>query len=234
MSERILVVGAHPDDVDFATSGTMIKWSREGKEIYYLICTGGDKGGTHNELTPDELVKIRQLEQKAAADIVGARDVIFLNYKDGELEPNKQLKEDIVRVIRKIKPQKVFSFDPANLEFDSFYLYHSDHRAAAISVFDAIYPAAKNRLYFPHLIEEGLEPHKVEDLYFYGTKKPNIWIDISDVMEDKIRCLLQHKSQINGTQADIIEGYVRKFSIEAAKDQDFECGEIFRVINFSH
>jgi len=137
MKERVLIVGAHPDDVDFAVSGTMKKWVNEGREIYYLICTDGDKGGTQNDLAPDKLVEIRRAEQMEAAAVVGVKEVIFLGRSDGELIPDKELKEDIVRVIRRIRPQKVFSFDPANLAFDGFYLYHSDHRAVAITVFDA-------------------------------------------------------------------------------------------------
>ena len=234
MSERILVIGAHPDDVDFATSGTMIKWSMEGKEIYYLICTRGDKGGTNNNLAPEELMKIRMEEQRSAAAIAGSTNVIFLDYGDGELVPGMTLKEDIVRVIRKVRPNKVFSFDPANQAFDGFYLYHSDHRAVAISVFDAIYPAAKNRLYFPHLLNEGLNPHKVDELYFFGTKNPNVWIDVSEVMEDKIKCLMQHKSQFDGERAQMVEKYIRDFCLEAAVDKPYKYAEVFRMIKFSH
>lgn len=230
--ERIMVVGAHPDDVDFASSGTMTKWSREGKEIYYVICTNGDKGGSSNELSPESLVETRRREQWAAGRIAGVKDIIFLGYGDGELEPNKKLKEDLVRVIRKIRPQKVFSFDPANRDFDGFYLYHSDHRAVSISVFDAIYPAAKNRLYFPHLLSEGLAPHKVNELYLYGTKKPNTWIDISEVIEEKIRCIRSHKSQFTGDRAGTVEEYVRANCREAASSRDFQYAESFRAISF--
>ncbi|MCE1245899.1 MAG: PIG-L family deacetylase [Firmicutes bacterium] len=232
MSEIILVVGAHADDVDFSTSGTMSKWAKEGKEIHYLICTNGDKGGTQNEHTPEELVEIRKGEQIAAANIVGVKEVHFLGRGDGELMPDMKLREDIVRVIRQVKPDKMFSFDPANQSFDGFHLFHPDHRAVAISVFDAIYPAAKNRLYFPHLLEEGLEPHKVNELYFYGTKEPNIWIDISDTIDQKIACLREHKSQFSDMRAEMIEQFVRQRCMDAGKEKGLEYAEAFRMISF--
>jgi LmbE family N-acetylglucosaminyl deacetylase len=232
MSERILVVGAHPDDVDFSSAGTMSKWSNEGKEIYYLICTGGDKGGTQNEHTPAQLVEIRKAEQLAAAKIVGVKEVIFMGRKDGELVADMGLREEMVRVIRRVKPNKVFSFDPANQAFDGFHLFHPDHRAVAISVFDAIYPAAKNRLYFPQLLVEGLEPHKVDELYFFGTREPNVWFDISDTMDQKISCLREHKSQFSEMRAEMIEQYVKQRCQDAGKDKGIQYAEAFRMISF--
>jgi len=227
-------VGAHPDDVDFIVSGTMIKWSRMGKEIYYLVCTDGDKGGTRNDLTREQLIEIRRNEQRAAAKIAGARDVFFLGESDGELTPDLKLREKIVRIIRKIRPNKMFSFDPANLAFDGFHRFHTDHRAVALAVFDAIYPAGKSRMYFPHLLEEGLEPHKVNELFFYGTREPNYWVDISDVMETKIECLRSHKSQFTGEHAGIVEDMVRRWSIEIGKEKGYTYGEAFRRIAFPY
>ncbi|MCD4783005.1 MAG: PIG-L family deacetylase [Candidatus Eremiobacteraeota bacterium] len=234
MNERILVVGAHPDDVDYIASGTMIKWSLMGKEVYYLVCTDGDKGGTRNDLTTDKLIEMRRSEQRAAAKIVGARDVFFLGKRDGELTPDLELREEIVRIIRKIRPQKVFSFDPANRAFDSFHRYHTDHRAAAIAVFDAVFPAAKNRMYFPHLLEEGLEPHKIDELFFCVTKEPNYWVDISGVIETKIECIKAHKSQFQGEHAGTIENRVRQWCREVGKAKGYAYAEAFRRIAFPY
>lgn len=232
MADTILIVGAHPDDVDFGASGTVMKSASQGDDVYYLICTMGDKGGTLNDLNPQELVQIRRREQKEAASSIGVKGVFFLDYHDGELTASKDLRREIVRVIRRVKPNKVFSFDPANQEFDGFHLFHSDHRAVAMSVFDAIYPAAKNRLYFPELLQEGLEPHKVQELYMFGTHKPNYWSDITCCIDEKIKCILRHDSQFNGKKAEMVAEYVRKSAEDAAKGQSFKYAEAFRTIVF--
>ncbi len=229
---NILCVGAHPDDLDFGVSGTMIKMAREGHKVYYLICTTGDKGGTRNEASPEELVKIRRKEQETAGKIIGLEGIFFLNHHDGELMPDQGLREEIVRVIRQVRPDRVYSFDPANLSFDGFHLFHSDHRAVAISVFDAIYPAAKNRLYFPHLTDEGLQPHRVDELFMFGTNRPDTWSDITGVMEDKIRILQCHRSQFNGEPAEQMIQYLKERSRQTATGQDFEYAEAFRHIAF--
>ena len=231
-TERVLVVGAHSDDVDFSSAGTMIKWAREGKEIYYLICTDGDKGGTRNDLTANELMTVRRAEQEEAAAIVGVKKVFFLGHSDGELVAGQELKKEIVRIIRQVRPNKVFSFDPGNNSFDGFFLFHSDHRAVAISVFDAIYPAAKNRLYFPELLSEGLEPHKVQELYMFGSDRPNVCIDISDVIDLKIKALRCHRSQFEGDRADMIEEFVRQRGKNSSNDPAIEYAESFRIISF--
>jgi LmbE family N-acetylglucosaminyl deacetylase len=232
MKLKILAVGAHPDDLDFGSSGTMIKLAREGHEIYYLICTDGDKGGTNNHCTPQELVEVRRREQEEAARMIGVKEVFFLGFHDGELVPDKNLQEKIVRVIRRVRPDRIYSFDPANLRFEGFHLYHPDHRAVALAVFDAIYPAAKNRLYFPHLIDEGLEPHKVQELFVFGTHEPTHWTDITDVIEDKARVIGCHKSQFSGERAAMMVEYVKTRSRDAASGQPFEHAEAFRRIAF--
>jgi len=232
MKQKILVIGAHPDDLDFGTSGTMLKWAKQGAQVYYLICTNGDKGGTQNNYEPEEIVEIRKKEQQAAAEIIGVKEVIFLDRSDGELEGDISLKKDIVRIIRQIKPEIVFSFDPANRDFDGFHLFHIDHRITATTVFDAVYPAAENRLYFPDLLKEGLKPHKVQEMYFFGTNKPNVWIDISDVIDRKIEVLRCHKSQFDKKQLKQVKEYVLIFSKQAASGKDFEYAEAFRKISF--
>lgn len=231
-TERILVVGAHADDADFGAAGTMIKKARQGHEIYYLICTSGDKGGTQNKATADELVKIRKKEQEDVAEMIGAKGVYFLGRHDGELVNDANLRKDIVRVIREVKPDVMYSFDPANHKFDGFHLFHSDHRNAAIAVFDAVYPAAKNRLYFTGLLAEGLEPHKVQSLYFYGTHEPNHWENISDVIDEKVKVIQGHKSQFNGERAEMVSEYMKERAKRAAENKPYDFAEVFRVISF--
>jgi LmbE family N-acetylglucosaminyl deacetylase len=230
--ESVLVVGAHPDDVDFATAGTMLKWAREGKNIYYVICTNGNKGGSSSDYSPDELAIIRKEEQQTAASKIGAKYVYFLGYNDGELTADYNLKRDIVRVIRLVRPRYVFAFDPANLRFDNFYLFHTDHRACGLATFDAIYPAASNRLYFPELLQQWLLPYRVPEVYFYGSAEPNFWCDISDVMDEKIEVLRCHKSQFNNEKASIVEDYMRKRNKLEAQNFGCKYAEAFRRLLF--
>lgn len=232
MTETILAVGAHPDDLDFSSSGTMLKLASEGHRIYYLICTNGDKGGTQNSATSKELVEIRKAEQLKAAEVIGVKEVFFLDFGDGELKADEILREKIVRVIRTVKPHRVYSFDPGNQTFDGFHLFHSDHRAVAISVFDAIFPAAKNRLYFPEHMEEGLQPHKVTELWMFGTDRPDRWTDITGLMERKKEVLLCHKSQFSTEKTRRIMEFLEERSRKAATGQPFEYAESFRRITF--
>ena len=124
-------------------------------------------------MAPESIAAIREKEQVAAAEIVGVRMVIFLRLKDGELENNREFRKMLVRVLRQYRPDVVLSMDPANLRFENVYVSHADHRAAALAVFDAIYPAARNLNFFPALLEEGLMPHAVNRIYFFGTADPN-------------------------------------------------------------
>jgi len=177
--ERVMVISPHPDDVDFGCSGTIARWSRMGVDITYVICTSGDKGSDH-PLDSEALSALREQEQLAAAKVVGVGKVVFLRLKDGELENNREFRRILVRVLREHRPDVVLSMDPANNRFENAYVSHSDHRAAALAVFDAIYPAARNRNFFPELLEEGLLPHAVNRMYFFGTAEPNTWIDITE------------------------------------------------------
>lgn len=193
---EVLVVSAHPDDVDFGCSGTVALWSRAGTKVNYVICTDGEKGAEEVCDRPEEIRTVRRQEQRAAARVVGAQDVIFLGFPDGELENSQTLRKELVRWIRKIKPEVVFCQDPANRVFENPYVSHRDHRMAAEAAFDALYPACGNPNFFPELLEEGLEPHKVKEVFFFGTHSPNYWQDISSVMELKVQAVLSHKSQV--------------------------------------
>ncbi len=223
--EKVLVIAPHPDDVDFSCSGTMALWSKE-KDISYVICTSGEKGNWIGK-TKEEIIKIREQEQKEAANIVGVKNLIFLREKDGELENTKKLREKFVRIIRKIKPDILFSFDPSNTKFDFIYKYHPDHRAVAIAVYDSIYPATGNRHFFPHhIVKEGLEPHNIREVYFYGTDYPNVWIDISSVINKKIKALLCHKSQVGNRQN--FEEFIKERHANIGKEKGMKYAECFR------
>ncbi len=193
MSERILVFSVHPDDLDFGCAGTVAKLVKEGNKITYCIISNGEKGTHKTKSSKQTIISMRKKEQKRAASIVGVKDVIFLNEKDGEVENTKALRRKLVSIIRKIKPDIVFSFDPANFLFDNFYRYHRDHRQAAEAVFDALYPASGSEAFFQDL---NRKPHTIKEVWFFAANRPNLWIDISETIDKKIEALLSHHSQI--------------------------------------
>ena len=224
-TERVMVISPHPDDVDFGCSGTIARWSRDGMDITYVICTSGDKGADL-PMSAESIAAIREKEQVAAAEIVGVRKVVFLRLKDGELENNREFRKTLVRVLRQYRPDVVLSMDPANVSFENVYVSHADHRATALAAFDAIYPAARNRNFFPELLEEGLMPHAVNKIYFFGTADPNTWIDISETIETKIEALRAHKSQMEGFED--LGAWVKERFGHFGKQKGFAYAETFR------
>ena len=193
--KRALIVTAHPDDADFGAAGTVYLWSREGWEFYYLVCTDGSKGTDDPDISPRTLVPLRRDEQREAARVVGARDVFFLNYVDGEVEYSRDILRDIVRQIRRLKPFAVFTHDPNQIVRNTF-VNHRDHRLVGEMAIDAVYPAARNRPSFPELLDEGLEPFSVRELYLWTASDANFEVDISEVIEVKLEALSRHRSQI--------------------------------------
>src|SRR5579884_1772139 len=189
-----LVVGAHPDDPDAGAGGTAALWARNGWDVYYLVCTNGSKGTADPNMDPDKLVGFRKEEQRAAARALGVRDVFFLDGVDGELQPTRELLGRIVWYIRKLKPDAVFTHSTEHIIRNSF-LNHSDHRVTGQLTLDAIYPAARDILNFPEHIEEGLEAHKVLDIYIWGSNEPNFTVEIEEVADLKMQALLHHTSQ---------------------------------------
>ena len=193
-TKRALVVAAHPDDSEFGVGGTAALWSRNGWEFYYLICTDGSKGSDDSEMTPDKLVPLRREEQRAAAKLLGVKEVFFLDYVDGELAYTPQFMRDVVRHIRKVRPYAVFSHDP-NQIVRNMFINHPDHRCAGTVALDAVYPMARNRPSFPELLAEGLEPHSTKEVYLWSTSEPTFEVDVTPVADLKFKALMQHKSQ---------------------------------------
>jgi len=193
--KRALVVAAHPDDADFGAAGTAHLWSAIGWEFYYLVCTNGAKGSDDESMTPAELVRVRREEQRAAAAHLGVKDVFFLDNEDGELLANRAFLGDVVRHIRMIRPNAVFTHDPEAVIVRNSFINHSDHRATGLTACDAVYPAARDRLNFPEHAAAGLKPHKVPLLYIWGTEKTNFDVDITEVIETKVEALTLHKTQ---------------------------------------
>lgn len=206
-TKRALVVAAHPDDPDFGAGGTALLWSRDGWEFYYLVCTDGSKGTSDPEMTPDRLIPLRRDEQRAAARALGVKECFFLDHVDGELTVNRTLLGQIVWHIRKLKPDAVFTH-ALDVFHRNAFINHSDHRAAGQTTVDAVYPTARDFLNFPEHMAEGLEPHKVRELYLWGANDSNFEVDISAVIDEKIAGLLKHQSQF-GQREDFMN-FVRE------------------------
>ena len=212
---RVAVIVAHPDDAEFGCAGTVARWAAEGREVTYVLLTSGDKGSADPTVTPEQLIVTREAEQRAACDILGVRDVIFLRHSDATLVPDLNLRRDLTRVIRQLRPDVVICQDPTSLFVGTGYLNHPDHRAAGQATLDAIYPAARDRMTYPELLAEGLEPHKVREVYVDGTQEANIWVDITDHIGTKIAALRAHVSQVGEWDP---EPMVREWSARTAQE----------------
>ena len=200
-NKRILVILAHPDDPEFFCGATLAQWALDGNEIAYCLMTKGDKGTNEQNHSNHQLPCLRIAEQRKAAAVIGVKDITFLNNPDGYLQPTLDVRKQIVRVIRQKKPNIVVSCDPTNYYMRDIYINHPDHRAAGQAVIDAVFPAAQNPDFFPELqVDEGLEPHHVEEVWLSLPKESNIIFDVTNTWTMKISALHQHKSQIGDPQ----------------------------------
>ena len=193
--QRAMIVAAHPDDIEFVVAGTVAKWVQAGAQARYVLVTSGDAGSHQPGITREELARVREAEQRAAARTVGVDEVVFLGYHDSEVEPTLALRRDLVREIRRFKPDTVVCFDPTQLFIGDGYINHPDHRAAGQAALDAVAPTAAMPLAFVELREEGLGPHRVKEVLVAATADPDTWIDISNTIDLKIAALRQHASQ---------------------------------------
>jgi LmbE family N-acetylglucosaminyl deacetylase len=199
---RILVILAHPDDPEFFCGATIARWTEAGHEVRYCLLTCGDKGTKDFALQGEELCSLRQREQRAAAAVLGVKDVTFLNFEDGYLVPDLELRRAITRVIRREHPDVLVTCDPTTLYIGSDRLNHPDHRAAGQAVLDAVYPAVRDHLNFVELWrDEKLEPCLVNEIWISGTLEPNVVLNATGFWETKLRALYEHKSQIGEQQA---------------------------------
>jgi LmbE family N-acetylglucosaminyl deacetylase len=220
-----LVVAAHPDDAEFGAAGTVARWIREGKQVVYVVCTNGDKGTQDRSLTPERLAAIREQEQLAAARVLGVREVVFLRYPDQSLEDTPFFRKQLVRLIRLYRPATVATLDPYRR-----YLWHRDHRITGQAVLDAVYPLARDHLAYPDLLDEGLEPHKVRELLFWGAEDINYRSDITATFETKIAALRCHESQFKDLPHPDPEGWMRERCRQMAEGEPFELAEAFHRV----
>lgn len=203
--QRLLVLMAHPDDVEFVMGGTVAKWIQAGTVVSYVLATRGDAGSHEPGMTREKLAKIREAEQRVAAEVFGVEEVNFLDYHDGEVEPSLALRRDLVRHLRRFKPDAVATFDPTHLFVRENYVNHPDHRAVGQATLDAVTPAAAMPLNFVELLDEGLEPHRVKEIFLASPAQPNTWVDISATLDLKFASLFKHESQFNGNRERITQ-----------------------------
>lgn len=208
--ERLLVVVAHPDDVDFGSAGTIAKWTSQGTQVAYCIITDGDAGGFDLSVDRKEMPSIRQREQRNAAELVGVNELTFLGYRDGELRVDVGLRRDISRVIRRFKPERVLCQSPER-NYERIFASHPDHLAAGEAAISAVYPDSRNPFAHPELLAEGLEPHSVTDVIMQASPNSNSYVDVTDFMDQKISAILAHESQLPdpSTVAENVRGWLR-------------------------
>lgn len=225
--ETAMAIVAHPDDAEFTVAGTVAAWARKGTRVVYVICTDGSKGTDDPAFTPDVLVPLRENEQRAAAAILGVKDVVFLGHEDGTLEPNLALRRDISRQIRRFQPQAVFCPDPTTRYLRGEYINHPDHRATGEAALCAIFPDARNRWQFPELLAEGLEPYAALHVFLTGSLAPDTFVDIGETIDLKLAALAEHKTQIDATQQGV-EERIRAWARLNAQGRNMEYAEAFK------
>jgi LmbE family N-acetylglucosaminyl deacetylase len=229
--DRVLVVSAHPDDPDFGAGGSVARMADGGAEVTYVIVTDGRQGGEDPKQKDSELVAIRQKEQRAAAKVLGVKRVEFLGYKDGHLFPDLKLRRDIVRMIRKYKPDLVITHVPGRVLDGPMGGSHPDHIAVGEATMAAVYPDSRNPRAFRSLLKEGLEPHVVKEVWIPFWTSGDYLVDITPTLDKKIEALRKHKSQVAqpGRVFDF-EKWMRKRSRDVGKRGGFRYAESFKRI----
>jgi LmbE family N-acetylglucosaminyl deacetylase len=228
-----MVIVAHPDDAEFAAAGTIATWVSEGWTAYYVICTDASGGG------PDEATDVgpaarlaisetRKREQRAACEVLGVKDAFFLDYPDGQLQPTYELRRDLVRALRQYRPSRVLCQSPERVWTPVYSIgrHHPDHLAAGQAALAAIYPASQNPWDFPELLEEGLLPHKVREVYIAGAPNPNDGVDITEQWEKKLAALRAHESQL-AAKFDQMEQRLKTFASDTGKKYGMTYAEEF-------
>jgi LmbE family N-acetylglucosaminyl deacetylase len=221
----ILVIAAHPDDAEFGAAGSVARWIDEGRSVAYVICTSGEKGTTDRTVRPEDLMRIRETEQQAAADLLGVREVEFLRYPDQGLEDAAQFRKHIVQVIRTYRPVTVITTDPYRR-----YVWHRDHRIVGQVVLDATFPFARDHAAYPDLLAQGFEPHKVKELLFFGAEDINLYLDITGTFDKKLAALKCHVSQMRELKVENLDTWLRQRYRTFAEKCDYELAEAFHQV----
>lgn len=228
--DRILMVQAHPDDVDFGCAGSVAHWTSAGIEVAYCIVTDGDAGGSDRAMSRTDTAALRREEQRAAAAAVGVEEVRFLGYPDGRLTTSLELRRDISREIRRFQPQRVIGPSPER-NYERLNASHPDHLACGEATICAVYPDARNPFAHAELLQEGLEPHTVLQMWLATHPSSNVYVDITDTVERKLSALRCHVSQIADFAA--LEQRVREFlaaNAHAAGLPEGHYAEVFQSV----
>lgn len=225
--ESAMAIVAHPDDIEFSCSGTLARWARAGVRVSYVLCTSGDVGIDRPGMTRATATEIREAEQREAARIAGASEVIFLREPDGMLQATMELRKRLVREIRRFKPEVVMCGDPTIVWAGNDYINHPDHRAAATAALDATFPAAGQPNLFEELAEEGLSAHKPRKVYVTSWESSDTYVCIDETIDIKIEALRAHKSQMQEWDPD---KSIREWAAERAQGKEMAYAEGFRVV----
>ncbi len=229
--DRVLVVAAHPDDIEFGAAGTIARWIREGAGARYLLATRGEKGSDDPTADVGEVSALRQREQREAAAALGVERVDFLDEPDGQVEPSLRLRERITHAIRSYRPEIVMTHDPTVLFVNNEWVNHPDHRAVGQVTVDAVFPTARDPLNFPEHQAEGLAAWKVAELYLWSTNEANQLVDITATLDAKIESLGRHSSQFRSF--DEIARWVRRRSEELGERVGYRAAEGFRRVTLA-
>ena len=222
-----MAIMAHPDDIEYSCAGTLFKWKNAGARISYVLCTSGDAGINHLQVTREQAAEMREVEALQAAAVAGVTDVTFLREPDGLMQPTLELRKKIVREIRRFRPEVIICGDPTVLWTSRNYINHPDHRAAATVAVDAIFPAAGQRNMFEELELEGIHPFKPRKVYVSNSDHTDTFVSIDDTIDLKIQALREHKSQMINHDP---EPHVREWAAKRAEGKVMTYAEAFRVI----
>ena len=222
---RGMVVVAHADDAEYGCSGTVAKWCAEGWQVVYVLCTDGSKGSSDPSMNSKRLVEIRREEQRNAGKVLGLQNVVFLGYEDSMLEPSLALRRDIAREIRRHKPDVLICPSPIRQLNNHGWLDHPDHFAAGEAAMAAVFPTARDRLTFPELLEEGLEPHKVREVWVASNGNSDFYVDVTDYIEVAIQALKQHVTQVAG---DDVDSELKEWKGRTGEEAGFRYAEAFK------
>jgi LmbE family N-acetylglucosaminyl deacetylase len=220
---RALAVMAHPDDIEFMAGGLIARWARDGVELHYCLLTDGNSGSRDPNLTPAALAELRRVEQQAAGALFGVASYAFLGHPDGRLVASVDLRLEIARVIRRVRPDALVTCDP-RFFYSPAYINHPDHRAAAEATLAAIMPIANTRLAALELLDEGLEPHDVAHVLIAAPDRPTAWLPLSEQdLDRKIAAMYAHTSQMGGWDtAGLLRGFAAQ-AAEQARANSVEC-----------
>jgi LmbE family N-acetylglucosaminyl deacetylase len=224
--QRVLVITAHPDDSEFGAGGTVARLVREGMQVSYCIVTNGNKGSGDRSMTPERLARIREEEQRGAARVLGVETVDFLGFPDCEVEDTRESRLAVTAAIRRHRPDRLIIQNPHRTK--NLGASHRDHRTVAGIALDCVYPLARDHMAFPELLAQGLEPHKVREVYLMWWESPEVVVDISETIDLKIKVLACHASQFKDFTA--VEKRVRERGAELGKPRGYAYAETFDLI----